>query len=92
MIPGTTYLPVRSTKVVSGRAAVKERSCGAGRISTMRPPSITIVTLACGGEPVPSMTVAFVRMVTWAAALVPSSAAATRPSQSLAYMIVRPLH
>ena len=56
-------------EVDDGRAGPRRTGQRPGRgctISRMRPFSITIVTLCCGAAPVPSMTVALVRTVSWA--------------------------
>src|SRR5215510_463155 len=77
MMPGTTYLPDRST-IVAPAGAFTSRP-----IAVIRPLCITTVAPLCGAAPDPSMSVALVRAVTWACALLiklsfnRSSAAAT---------------
>src|SRR5262245_28509948 len=80
MIPGTTNFPVRSITVAPVGAAAP------GPMSRMRPLSITIVTLLCGGAPLPSMSVALRRTVTCAAAASQNSTAAARASKRCARM------
>jgi hypothetical protein len=53
----------------------------------MWPRAITIATLGCGGEPLPSISVAFVSTVVCAAAFPPHIAAAIKPSQSHARIV-----
>src|SRR5262245_50469907 len=71
MMPGTMNLPVRSITVAPAGAVTP------GPMSRMRPFSITTVTPACGGAPLPSISVALRRTVTCAAALPDDSAATT---------------
>src|SRR5262245_42744585 len=77
MIPGTMYLPERSTRVAPGGGFTSRP------MAVIRPPCITTVAPLCGAAPVPSISVALVRAVTWAQApplklvLNRSSAAAT---------------
>src|SRR5262245_8324560 len=71
MIPGVTNLLERSTTVAPAGG------CTDGPISRMRPSSITMVTPACAGDPVPSMTVALVSAIGCAAAAPIARAPAT---------------
>jgi hypothetical protein len=81
MMPGTTNFPARSITVEPAGAAAPVP------MSRMRPFSITIVTWACGGAPLPSISVASRMTVTCAAALPDSRTAASEIKNEYVRMV-----
>src|SRR5262245_50280838 len=82
IMPGVTNLPERSVTF----APFGTDTCGP--ISRMRPFSITIVTPACGADPVPSIRVAFFRTVIWAEAEPVTKAATARTNAAVRMLVL----